>query len=127
MGKYLIDTNVISGYLSASLPARGMAMMDNVIDDIPNISVITEIELLCWNTDNVTEHNVRNFIADSNVLNITPDIIAQCIKVRKGKKIKTPDAIIAATALATGYTIITSNEKDFVNIKGLKIINPNLI
>lgn len=127
MGKYLIDTNVISGYLSASLPIKGMTLMDSVIDDIPNISVITEIELLCWDTDNVTEQNVRNFVADSNVLNITPDIIGQCIKVRKGKKIKTPDAIIAATALANGYTIITSNEKDFTNIKGLKIINPNLI
>jgi len=127
MGKYLIDTNVISAYLSASLPSKGITLMDSVIDDTPNISVITEIELLCWNTDNLTEQNVKSFIADSNVLNITPDIIAQCIKVRKSKKIKTPDAIIAATALAWGYTIITSNEKDFTNIRGLKIINPNLI
>ena len=34
------------------------------------------------------------------------------------------DAIIAATAIAHGYTLITNNEKDFTNIKGLKIINP---
>ena len=87
MGKYLIDTNVVSDYLSASLPTAGMALMDNAIDDIPNLSVITEIELLCWDTDNATEQNVKSFIADSNVLNITPDIVAQCIKLRKGKKI----------------------------------------
>ncbi len=35
-----------------------------------------------------------------------------------------PDAIIAATALAQGLTLITNNEKDFNNIKGLKIVNP---
>ena len=36
-------------------------------------------------------------------------------------------SIIAATALAHNYSLITSNEKDFTNINGLKIINPNRI
>jgi len=57
----------------------------------------------------------------------TPDVITQCVNLRKGKKIKTSDAIIAATALVYGYTIITNNEKDFANIKGLKIINPHKV
>jgi predicted nucleic acid-binding protein len=101
-----------------------MTLMDMVVNAIPNIAVITQIELLCWNTDDVTSQNIQDFIADSNVLDITPDVIAHCVALRKGKKIKTPDAIIAATALAYGFTIITSNEKDFSNIKGLKVVNP---
>jgi predicted nucleic acid-binding protein len=124
MEQYLIDTNVVSDYLSASFPADGMALMDTAVDAVPNISIITQIELLCWNTDETTTQNVKNFIADSIVLDIGPDVIAQCVNIRKGKKIKTPDAIIAATALAHGYTLITNNEKDFASIKGLKIINP---
>jgi predicted nucleic acid-binding protein len=124
MEQYLIDTNVVSDYLSASFPADGMALMDTAVDAVPNISIITQIELLCWNTDETTTQNVKNFIADSIVLYISPDVITQCVNIRKGKKIKTPDAIIAATALAHGYTLITNNEKDFANIKGLKIINP---
>ena len=80
---------------------------------------------MCWNTDTATTENVQNFIADSVVLDISPDVVSQCISIRKGKKIKTPDAIIAATALAYGYTIITNDEKDFSNIKGLKVINPH--
>jgi len=67
---------------------------------------------------------VQNFIADCSVLGISVDVIDQCVRLRKGKKIKTPDAIIAATALAYGYSLITNNEKDFAGIKGLKIINP---
>jgi predicted nucleic acid-binding protein len=39
-------------------------------------------------------------------------------------KIKTPDAIIAATALATESIIITRNTKDFGKIEGLEAINP---
>lgn len=125
MEQYIIDTNVVSDYLSASFPVAGTTLMDNAIDSVPNISIITQIELLCWNTDETTTQNVKDFITDSVVLDISPDVIGHCVALRKGKKIKTPDAIIAATALAYGYTLITNNEKDFANIKGLKIINPH--
>lgn len=53
MERYLIDTNVISDYFSSSLPANGLQFMDSVIDAMPNFSVITQIELLCWKTDAV--------------------------------------------------------------------------
>lgn len=127
MEQYLIDTNVVSDYFSASFSATGIALMDTAIDAVPNISIITQIELLCWSTNEATSQNIKEFIADSNVLDISPEVIVHCVALRKGKKIKTPDAIIAATALAYGYTLITSNEKDFANIKGLKIINPHKV
>lgn len=125
MEQYLIDTNVVPDYFSASFSNAGMLFMDTAFDAIPNLSVITQIELLCWKTDAATEQKVKDFNSDSIVLDITPDVITQCVNLRKGKKIKTPDAIIAATAIAYGYTIITNNEKDFSNINGLKIINPH--
>ncbi|MBP6385131.1 MAG: type II toxin-antitoxin system VapC family toxin [Pseudarcicella sp.] len=99
--------------------------MDNAIDATPNVSIITQIELLCWKTDEATTQNVKNFIADSIVLDISNEVIMHCVSLRKSKKIKTPDAIIAATALAYNFTIITNNEKDFENINGLKIANPH--
>jgi predicted nucleic acid-binding protein len=125
MEQYLIDTNVICDYFSASFSDAGTNFMDNVINAIPNLSVITQIELLCWKTKATTEQSIEDFIADSLILNIGPTVIAECVKLRKGKKMKTPDAIIAATALANSYTLITNNERDFANIKRLKIINPN--
>ena len=125
MEQYLIDTNVVSDYLSASFSSAGMSLMDAAIDAIPNISIITQIELLCWNTDKATTEKVKNFIADSVILDISPDVVAHCVALRKGKEIKTPDAIIAASALANGFVLITNNEKDFANIKGLKIVNPH--
>lgn len=127
MEQYLIDTNIVSDYLSVSLSKNGMDFLDGVIDAIPNLSVISKIELLCWNADIDTTENVKNFVADSNILNITPDVIHYCVKVRKSRKIKTPDAIIAATSLAYNFTLITNNAKDFANIKGVKLINPYVI
>ena len=127
MEQYLIDSNVVSDYLSASLSAAGIDFLDSVIDAGPNLSVISQIELLCWNTDKATTEKVKNFIADSVILDISPDVVAHCVALRKGKKIKTPDAIIAASALANGFVLITNNEKDFANIKGLKIVNPHKV
>lgn len=127
MDQYLIDTNAVSDYFSSSLSPAGIKFMDGVIDAIPKLGVITQIELLCWKTDTVTEQKVNDFISDSIVLSISTDVINECVAVRKGKKIKTPDAIIAATALAYSLILITNNEKDFSHISGLKIINPRKI
>jgi len=120
-----MDTNAVSDYLSNSYTSAGMQWMDGAMNAIPNISVITQIELLCWETNADTEQKVKEFITDSIVCDIANDVITQCVTLRKEKRIKTPDAIIAATALSLKYTLITNNKKDFTNIKGLKIVNPH--
>lgn len=124
MEQYLMDSNAISYYLSASLTSKGTYFIDSVIDLTPNISIITQIELLCWKATPAIEQGVAGFIGDCNVFAITGPIINDCIMLRRSRKINTPDAIIAATALANKFTLITSNERDFLNIKGLKLINP---
>jgi len=45
------------------------------------------------------------------------------IKIRKKKKIKLPDAIIAGTALRENIHLITRNISDFKNT-GVKVIDP---
>ena len=124
MERYLIDTNVVSDYFAEALPETGLQFIDSVVDAVPNISVITQIELLCWNTDSLTQQKVRDFIADSLVWDISPEVIQHCVSIRKGKKIKTPDAIIAATALANDFILITRNTKDFKSIPGLRLADP---
>jgi predicted nucleic acid-binding protein len=124
MEQCLIDTNIVSDYLSGSLPDSSSIFMNSAIDAVPILSVITQIKLLWWKTLIVTEQHVRNFIGDCTILDIDSNVIDQCVMLRKGKKIKLPDALIAATASANGYTIITKNDKDFLGIKDLKVINP---
>ena len=125
MGQYLIDNNVISKYFSEIFSEKTMNFLSDVIDQIPNISVITEIEALSWvNPDFNKEKIIQEFVHDANVLAITPSIVSQCVKIRRSKKIRTPDAIIAATAIVHNLSLITS-DKVFNNIKGLRIIDPN--
>lgn len=67
---------------------------------------------------------MQEFIQDATVLGLTSDVISECVKIRRSKKIKTPDAIIAATAIVHSLTLITS-DSDFNNIQGLQVIDPN--
>ena len=62
---------------------------------------------------------------DANVFDLMDTIVDISIEIRKKHKIKLPDGIIAATALAFNFILITRNAKDFQNIPKLKIIDPH--
>ena len=123
----MIDTNAISHYFAATLPESGLAFVGELLDTAPNISVITQIELSCWKTNRIVEHKIQEFIDDSTVLTITPEIIEHCVSIRRDKKVKIPDAIIAATALTNGLILVTHDLKDFGKIEALQVINPHAI
>jgi predicted nucleic acid-binding protein len=60
-------------------------------------------------------------------MNINEEIIDQTIELRKVYKTKLPDAIIAATALVHGMTLISRNASDFKNISGLKLVDAHTL
>ena len=127
MGEYLIDTNVISGYFSETLSESALDFLGEVIDNIPNLSVITEIEALSWiNADKNKERILREFTGDSTIWGVTPQVVQQCVSIRRSRKIKTPDAIIAATAIVNNLILISS-DANFEGVQGLRIINPRNI
>lgn len=124
--KYLWDTNTVIYFLQKQFPAVAEKFVDGTLQDSPPaISAITEIELLCWKTDNQKDLEVlHNFIEEAMVFELEKTIKLKTAEIRKVHKIKLPDAIIAATALIHNLTLITRNTKDFKSIDGLKVINP---
>ena len=121
---YLIDTNAIIDYLGNKISSNGMQFMNTVINAVPNISVITKIEVLDFNTTVDEYQLLASFMDDANVIELSKEVADICIDLRKKYKSKLPDAIIAATALATKATLITRNTSDFKNIKGLNLLDP---
>ena len=126
MGFYLIDNNVISNYFSNSYSQSMMHFVADVFDSTPTISIITQIEALSLVDKNKTKEKIlKEFILDSTIINLSSDIVNECIKIRRSRKIKTPDAIIAATAIVLNLILITSDE-DFQGIQNLQLFNPLL-
>jgi predicted nucleic acid-binding protein len=124
--KYIWDTNTAIYYLQQQYPPSAEKFMDDLVAEArPVISAITEIELLCWKT--ATEKDIKvlhSFIDDAMVIELERPIKLKTADIRKTNRIKLPDAIIAATALVYGLTLVTRNTSDFKNIEGLELVNP---
>ena len=122
MGKrYLLDTNTVLDYMGYKLPGKAKTALAQIIDDEINLSVINKIELLGFRK---VEQDLIDFVGCSNIYQMDDDIVEKTIEVRRLYKIKLPDAVIAATALHIGLTLVTNNTKDFKNIEGLEVLNP---
>ena len=123
---YLWDTNTAIYFLQQQFPINAEKYIDSILQtNIPVISAITEIELLCWKTASENDLKVlNNFIQDATVIELEQEIKSKTAEIRKANKIKLPDSIIAATAIVYNLTIITRNTADFKNIDGLITINP---
>lgn len=123
---YLWDTNTAIYYLQQQFPPAAEKFIDELLKvEQPIISAITEIELLCWKTTSEKDLAVlHSFINDTLVIELERPIKLKTADIRKQHKIKLPDAIIAATALVYGLTLVTRNIDDFKNIEGLEVVNP---
>jgi predicted nucleic acid-binding protein len=121
---YLLDSNVVIGYLDRKLPSDGMAFLDKIVEVRVNVSVITQIEVLRFNAPSHAVKVLSDFIDYANVCSLDEAVVNTTIAICKRSKIKLPDAIIAATAIVGGMTLLTRNVADFRNIDGLLYLNP---
>ncbi len=120
MIKYLVDTNIIIYHLNGDAIAIDwfLSHRNNLA-----ISVVSKIEVLSHPFDGDKEPIVLRFLDQFELIHLSDAIIEATIRLRRQRKIKTPDAIIAATALVHGLCICTRNTKDFSGM-GIEQVNP---
>jgi predicted nucleic acid-binding protein len=64
----------------------------------------------------VEERAIRAFLEDIDIFPITPLIEAEAIAIRRMRKLKLPDCIIAATAVISNSTLLTDDD-DLLNLQ----------
>jgi len=117
-----MDTNAVIDYLNDKLPNNSANLIDRTDTQI---SVITRMELLSWQKATRKQIKIlQEFISGCDVIGLEEKIILKTIELRKQYRIKLPDAIIAATALAGKMDLISHNVSDFIKIPRLKVIDP---
>lgn len=118
---YLIDTNIIIYYFDGMFQARSFL---NQHSNQLAISTITVAEVLSFPMNDEALATLHRFLEDNFTwLDVSRDIVLKTAEIRRQKKTKTPDALIAATALQHGLILVSRNEKDFKHLP-LKLINP---
>ena len=101
--RYTLDTNVmlylLGGRLISALP----------IGDF-YISVISEMELLSYSAITDEEASrVRDFLAKVTVVSLSEEVKNEAIALRKKYRLKLPDAIVCATALAVNARLLSND------------------
>jgi hypothetical protein len=91
---YLLDSNVIIGYLAGRIPASGMKTISTIVDQMPHISVISQIEVLRYNDTQENEAILTDFISDSVIHSLNPAVVQRTITLCRQSKIKLPDAVL---------------------------------
>jgi len=118
---WLLDTNIII-YMVKNELDLSLFTKEN---DTLYISSVSYMECLGYNFSNAMEEQIITELCNSfeHIL-IENKIIKQTIEIRKNHKIKLPDAIIAATAIINKLPLVSHNTKDFIDIDGLKLLDP---
>ena len=102
---YLLDTNIVIDLVTSLIALTGSFTCYF-------ISVITLVEL-CKNTDTAA-HGLDAYIrdllrADAMIVDTEIAIIAR--NLRNASQLKVPDAVIAATAIRNGLTLVTEDRQ----------------
>lgn len=73
-------------------------------------SVISEIEVLGFPLlSSADEANLRKFLDAVEIVGLAPEVKDLAIQLKRLHRVKTPDAIIAATALHMGIEVISND------------------
>ena len=122
--RYLADTNTIIDLVVGRLPIASIAWLEQELgQQTVAISVVTRIELLTKKEPASEYETMQSFVKSVDVLLLDELVTQQTISLRQQHRVKLPDAIIAATALAHGLSLLTRNMRDFQAVGGLRVMD----
>ena len=120
---YTLDTNAIIYYLDDDPTV--VPLLDPIFgqESALFVSIVTELELLSH--PGLTEEDIAEIqqLLTSVVIFPLESRLAQMAgALRRQYHLKTPDSVVAATALLTRTTLVTRNIRDFQGIDGLSLL-----
>lgn len=110
----LVDTDVLVDHLRG---ARALVAPFPVA-----YSVITRCELFAGR--GAEEDRVRELLALMREIPVERAVAERAGRLRRELAIRTPDALIAASALEAGLALLTRNRRDFACVPGLAMPEP---
>jgi hypothetical protein len=123
---YLVDTNVVVDFTRGSSAAADY--LDS-LSDAWSISMITGLELLAGARTQRETADLDLLLSGYRAIPPNEDITRRAYYLMKtyarSSGLHTLDALIAATALEEGFTLVSKNRKHFQMIAGLDLEAPD--
>lgn len=114
MAGLLVDTDVFVDHL------RGVRKLTAGRHRL-HYSVITRCELLAGDVGSAL---VKRLLDPFRELAVSRDVAERAGRIRRETGLAVPDALIAATAIERGLTLVTRNRRHFDPVKQLRVRDP---
>jgi hypothetical protein len=120
----LLDTNVLVYHVAGDLAATRF-LDETIAQESFYLSILSMIEFLGWHGHTNDEFvKCKELIELATILPISKEVADKAIELRRAKRVKLVDAVIASTALMNNLSLVTTNIRDFKGIRDLQIIHP---
>lgn len=121
--RQLLDTNVFIETVAGNAQASAV-LLRAAESEWAGFSVISRVEALGFPKLGANEEaELLRLFSQFAEVQVTPQVIDETIRLKRRMRIKTPDALIAATALVEGAELVTRNVEDFQKVPGLKVVD----
>ena len=123
--RQVLDTNVwIDSHAGRADACRVFTKARAVQGAWVGFSAITRLEVLGFpGLTAADDKTLRELLAQFEEVPVLPAVIDEAIELRRLYKIKSPDAIIAATALLQEAEVVTRNTGDFKKVARLSVLD----
>lgn len=123
MVEHLVDTNVLSRFFAGDQPIRQFLGGIEI-----GINTVIYIERIQGSIKKKEREFIKKHLSKLGYYTLTPEISAKSIELidiySSSQGLFLPDSLIAATAIVNDLTLVTFNTKDFIFIKGLRVVKP---
>jgi hypothetical protein len=120
----LLDTNILIYHVAGDRAATKF-VNEAISNRSFRLSILSVIEFLGWyghSDEGFTK--CKELIGLATIFPVSEEVADKAIELRRQKRIKLADAIIASTALINNLSLATRNTRDFQGINSLVLINP---
>ena len=109
--KYLLDTNFVLGLLKATPEVIAIVTERDLLASHCAYSAVTRMELLGYpNMTSDEERLISDRLSKFTYLSISYEVEDLAIALRRTRKLKLPDALIAATAIHYSLELLTLDQ-----------------
>lgn len=122
MREVVVDTNVLIYYLDNTLTLDSRRTFEDIVrQELGFINTITYIECLTISSEKQEEIlRMRQLVESFSQVRITDGLVEDAVDLCQRFKLRAPDALVAATALALKCPLMTFDSGVFIVFPALK-------
>jgi hypothetical protein len=125
--RWLLDSNVFIE-AAGGVPSASRVLEQATASEWCGFSAISRLEIFSFpSLTPADQQTFETLLSQFIEVPVSGQVVSEAIRIRRLVRMKTPDAIIAASALVNQAALVTRNVADFKRAPGLTVIDTTTV